>query len=233
MMIGKMRMVSVSVTTLLLATALLSAFFVEGSVGNKRGSSMRNNGKSPTTNKAKLESMVREQNLLPPLVRNEDLPVENAKEKWQSLNQDVEFIPADGIDRRTVQRFLEQGNYYGDDAEEEEEESGMSGMEDIYDVEPFVYGVDEYDEYQQAWRLMGFIVDCNPMVDDDYYGDGSGSGDQGTEDGCARYILWAAVSPNAFRRHCFTVLSEEITNDGSCDVSPYSYRPQIGNADCL
>jgi len=236
MMIGKMRMVSVSTTTLLLATAFLSAFFVEGSVDNKRGGSMRNTGKSPTTNKAKLESMVREQNLLPPLVRNEDLPVENAKEKWQSLNQDVEFIPADGIDRRTVQRFLEQGNYYGDDAaeEEEEEESGMSGMEDIYDVEPFVYGVDEYDEYQQAWRLMGFIVDCNPMVDDDYYGDGSGSGDQGTEDGCARYILWAAYvdldyEGGGIGEYQYWNITQNSWDTSACD---YSGTDRCAKMDC-
>ena len=90
-----------------------------------------------------------------------------------------------------VHRFLEQGNYDEDEADD----GRMSGMEDIYDVEPFAYGVDEYDEYQQAWRHMGFIVDCYPMVDDDYYQNGgSGSGDQGTEDACARYVLWAAVS---------------------------------------
>lgn len=200
MMIEIMRMVSTTSSMLLLSTALLSMFVVDASFDkingnanvNDSGSSFGNTRKNPTTNKAKLESIVRQQNLLPPLIHEEDLPVENAKEKWQSLNQDVEFIPADGIDRRVVQRFLEQG-YYSESTEEAY--GGMSGMDDIYNVEPFVYGVDEYDEYQQAWRLMGFIVDCNPMVDDDYYSNGgSGSGDQGTDDGCARYVLWAAVS---------------------------------------
>jgi len=181
-----------------LATALLSMFVVKASVDNinenaKKNDSertRRNNRDNPTINKDKLESIIRQQNLLPPLMHEEDLPVENADEKWQSLNQDIEFIPANGVDSRVVHRFLEQG-YYGE--AEEQTYGGMSGMEDIYDVEPFAYGVDEYDENQQAWRLMGFIVDCNPMVNDDYYQDGgSGSGDQGTEDGCARYVLWAA-----------------------------------------
>jgi hypothetical protein len=48
----------------------------------------------------------------------------------------------------------------------------------------------EYDEYQQAWRLLGFMIDCNSADDDD---GGSGSGSQDTtDDGCARYVLWAA-----------------------------------------
>ena len=203
MMIEKMSMRSSSVLMLVLVAAFLSAFVAEASdvklnreAKSDRGT-LRSARNKPTTNKAKLESIVREQNLLPPLIQEEDLPMDNANEKWQSLNEGVEFIPADGVDPQVVRRFLEQGNYG-----EEEESSGMSGMEDIYDVEPFAYGVDEYDEYQQAWRLMGFIVDCNSRVDDDYYqNDGSGSGDQGTEDGCSRYVLWAAVSLKLYCRH--------------------------------
>jgi hypothetical protein len=131
----------------------------------------------------------------PPVVRQQDLPI--ADQKWQSLNPDVEFIPAEGIDPKLFRRFLEQGDegYY--DAEEGTESTHMgmtAKMASIYNIESFAYGGDEYDEYQQAWRLLGFIIDCNPMVDDDYYA--GGSGDQGTEDGCARYVLWAAVSDN-------------------------------------
>ena len=128
------------------------------------------------------------------MISEEDLPINDPQNKWQSLNKDVEFIPADGISSDVVQRFLEQGDYsYSYGETEESAYGGMSGMDKVYDVEPFAYGVDEYDEYQQAWRLMGFIIDCNPMVDDDYYENGgSGSGDQGTEDGCSRYVLWAA-----------------------------------------
>lgn len=163
---------------LLLATALLSV--VEATTTLRK----------TTTNKEKLENLVRSQNLLPPLMREEDLPIENAHSKWISLNEDVEFIPADNIDRRTVHRFLEQGNYYAE-MEEEDTYGGMEGMESIYNVEPFINGDGDYDEYQQAWRLMGFIIDCYPMNDDDYY-QNSGSGDKGTEDACARYVLWAA-----------------------------------------
>ena len=94
-----------------------------------------------------------------------------------------------------VSRFLEQGDYYYEE-EVQTDDNRMKGMDYIYDNQPFAYGEGDYDEYQQAWRLLGFIVDCNPMVDDDVYDQG-GSGDDVTGDGCARYVLWAAVSSNA------------------------------------
>lgn len=75
---------------------------------------------------------------------------------------------------------------------EDGEESTTGAWEEYnpYSVQPFVEGMSEYDEYQQAWRLLGFMIDCN-SVDDDGSGSGSGSEDV-TEDGCARYVLWAA-----------------------------------------
>lgn len=42
-------------------------------------------------------------------------------------------------------------------------------------------------EYAQAWRALGFYIDCN------YEGDGGGDGDNGGDD-CKRLLLWAAVS---------------------------------------
>jgi len=51
-----------------------------------------------------------------------------------------------------------------------------------------------YDEYAQAWRLLGFYKDCDSPV-----GCGGGGEVQYDEDGnatreCARFLLWAAVS---------------------------------------
>ena len=188
-----MRMNSSLTAPLFVAMALLSLFAAEARVNDHDHARVyRAQGKR--SNKAKLEGMVRDQNLLPPLMRDEDLPIVNAGEKWKSLNQNVDFVPADGIDPEMVGRFLEQGNYY--EEEEQTDDNRMKGMEFIYDNQPFAYGEGDYDEYQQAWRLLGFIVDCNPMVDDDVYDQG-GSGDDVTGDGCARYVLWAAVSSNA------------------------------------
>ena len=46
----------------------------------------------------------------------------------------------------------------------------------------------EYDEQQQAWRYLGFVIDCDSATDDDASWDG------GTGEGCTRFVLWAAVS---------------------------------------
>jgi hypothetical protein len=65
-----------------------------------------------------------------------------------------------------------------------------------YRVQPFVEGVSDYDTYQQAWRMLGFMIDCddpnqNNNGDDDHH---SGSNDENeTGQGCRRYVLWAAV----------------------------------------
>ena len=80
------------------------------------------------------------------------------------------------------------------------ESSTASASSSIYKLSPFVEGESEYDEYQQAWRLLGFMIDCddeitNWMTDDWYQqnGENRGSGDQGTGEGCNRYVMWAAV----------------------------------------
>ena len=90
-----------------------------------------------------------------------------------------------------------------DDEEEDAEEEEVTHTDDVYNIQPFVEGISEYDEYQQAWRLLGFMIDCDDtlsyMDDDAYYAyqnnnGGSGSWDGGTGEGCHRYVLWAAVS---------------------------------------
>ena len=41
-------------------------------------------------------------------IRQDELPIDNVRQKWQSLSEDVEFVPSDQIDREFVGRFLEQ-----------------------------------------------------------------------------------------------------------------------------
>jgi hypothetical protein len=54
-----------------------------------------------------------------------------------------------------------------------------------------------YDGYQQAWRYLGWYVDCNGGSSR-YYDQSqhSGSGDQQVygNNFCQRYLMWAAVS---------------------------------------
>ncbi|VEU40007.1 unnamed protein product [Pseudo-nitzschia multistriata] len=106
------------------------------------------------------------------------------------MSEDVQFMPNSNLRplRKPTRKLRKLESA---EAEEEEGESTTGAWEayDPYSVQPFVEGMSEYDEYQQAWRLLGFMIDCNMSDDDD--NNGSGSGDT-TEDGCARYVLWAA-----------------------------------------
>jgi hypothetical protein len=100
-------------------------------------------------------------------------------DKWVSLQRNVEFLPA-----------TTEGRIPYLDGRKLQSSSSYSSP---YSVQPFVETESEYDEYQQAWRYLGFMIDCNDYT---YTGDDDdgGSGDGGTGEGCHRYVLWAAVS---------------------------------------
>ena len=62
-----------------------------------------------------------------------------------------------------------------------------------------------YDEYSQAWRLLGFYIDCDSPYEDEGGCGGGGGGDNDQQEvdangnpvkHCVRYLLWAAVSKN-------------------------------------
>ena len=95
---------------------------------------------------------------------------------WVSFDKNTEFLPADATSTASsnMARML----------------ASSSTTYNPYAAQAFVDGVNtEYDSYQQAWRYLGFMIDCDASTDDD---NNSGSGDQGTDDGCERYVLWAA-----------------------------------------
>mmetsp|Transcript_19597 Transcript_19597/g.28333 ORF Transcript_19597/g.28333 Transcript_19597/m.28333 type:complete len:155 (+) Transcript_19597:104-568(+) len=98
-------------------------------------------------------------------------------EEWVEMNDRTDFLPASRMGKA---RFLS-------------ETTSESSLFNPYASQNFVDGSYEYDEYQQAWRYLGFVIDCDASTDDD---DRSGSYDGGTGDGCHRYVLWAAVSHN-------------------------------------
>jgi hypothetical protein len=99
-------------------------------------------------------------------------------------------------------RTLEEGDA-ADAAEEEQPASTSSGREDNaqYRVQPFVEGVSDYDAYQQAWRMLGFMIDCNTISSYNNNNNNnqnnnnghSNDNEDGTGEGCTRYVLWAAV----------------------------------------
>ena len=132
-----------------------------------------------------------------PYLRQEDLSGVAKNAQWTSLSQTVQFMPAEDTSGRLRKpmeelqssRFLEQWERESFD----EEEAMRYNETNPYEVQPFVHGLEEYDEYQQAWRMLGFMIDCN-TVDDDDDQQASQNSEEVTEDGCTRYVLWAAVS---------------------------------------
>lgn len=88
----------------------------------------------------------------------------------------------------------------------EEENVDESTINTMYSSQPFVEGVSDYDEYQQAWRLLGFMIDCDAVGDDDvadsHDNKNNNNGGQRSADGCGRFLIWAAVRLFYFYSSC-------------------------------
>jgi hypothetical protein len=122
----------------------------------------------------------------------------------------VEFLPlmdtdklSSGQSRKLDQMIQESANMESDgrrslqDADYDftgaNHTHGAYSQNNPYSVQPFIEGMGGYDEYQQAWRLLGFIIDCNDVIYDDDYQEGGHSNDGTlTGEGCGRYVMWAA-----------------------------------------
>jgi hypothetical protein len=110
-------------------------------------------------------------------IKKEDLPVTG--NEWVSLDRNIEFLAAENVPLSNFGFNPPRRNLDEDEVEQAREDNAQ------YRVQPFVEGVSDYDENQQAWRLLGFMIDCDDKysdADDDEYGQG-----------CSRYVLWAAV----------------------------------------
>jgi hypothetical protein len=132
----------------------------------------------------------------------------NNEDQWMSLNDQVQFLPSfkweNGLlDEQQIRKWAAQQLERSQLQQRPQRKLSSSSSSttvvtnDIYRLSPFIEGVTEYDEYQTAWRLLGFMIDCDDDLsiysDDDNHGNsGSGSGDTG--EGCHRYVIWAAVS---------------------------------------
>lgn len=94
------------------------------------------------------------------------------------------------ISKEELKRKLESDSedyiYYGEGDVPDDKD------DDIYRIQPFADGIGEYDEYQQAWRYLGYMIDCNAR-EEEYDDDEHHDSFEGTGEGCKRYVLWAAV----------------------------------------
>jgi len=109
-----------------------------------------------------------------------ELPSENG---WISLDQKTEFLPATTTNEnvRAAARHLATS-------------SGMSP----YDSQPFANGVADYSSYQQAWRMLGFMIDCDVVNSGEGNSADRRNGRTVTAEGCQRYVVWAAYVDEAY-----------------------------------
>jgi hypothetical protein len=122
---------------------------------------------------------------------NDNKDLFNTGRDWVTLNNGVQFQPGQEMDPRIEHvRKLWSGNQDSDP---------YHGV--------FIDGGETYyDEYSQAWRALGFYIDCDANEADYYYdGDRRSLNEEDQQGGCLRYMLWAAVSSSfggKFRSLC-------------------------------
>jgi hypothetical protein len=138
------------------------------------------------------------------LISNQQTPImRDGTNQWMSLDPSMEYMP---VISHNNHRTLQNGNnaaslqfYYGD--LQDNNNQALDDNSNPYRIQPFTSGVNDYDEYQQAWRMLGFMIDCD-VHDGDEWREGAqqshsrDDNDGTTSDGCERFILWAAVSSN-------------------------------------
>jgi hypothetical protein len=127
-------------------------------------------------------------------------------EQWISLDPSTEFHPASTntlTNSATVKALDMASRHLSSSSSSTTSESSTStgstsssGSTIPYETQPFVEGVSDYSSYQQAWRLLGFMIDCD-VINTGEGGSGdknkNGNGNQPTGEGCQRYVVWAAV----------------------------------------
>ena len=115
-----------------------------------------------------------------------DLP----SEQWISLDPSTEFHAASTSQSRATVTAIDM-------ASRQLSSTSSSSSSNPYETQPFVEGISDYSSYQQAWRLLGFMIDCD-VINTGEGGSGDknkngGNGNQPTGEGCQRYVVWAAV----------------------------------------
>jgi hypothetical protein len=111
------------------------------------------------------------------VLKKTDLP--SSGKEWVTLDNGVEFQAGADIDPRLdhVRKLWSKNTQDG---------------------ELFVDGTETYyDENSQAWRLLGFYVDCDHCADENNVNYNQAYCIQeGAQQTCQRFLMWAAVSNN-------------------------------------
>ena len=119
------------------------------------------------------------------ILSNERIPTTGRD--WVTLDNGYQFQPAEDMNppMEYVRKLTSKS-------------SSSTGFEDNPFAEIFVDGTEtHYDQYAQAWRALGFYIDCDACADG-----GNNINDcvnQQNKGGCQRYLLWAAVRTDTCR----------------------------------
>lgn len=115
-------------------------------------------------------------------------------EEWISLKDGVEFQPAMNHEDPEVSKAVEQARLRFLAQKSEGETSA-------YETQ-FVDGSETYYAIlSQAWRYIGFFVDCNGYTRDNRKLEDAAAAEEGVSS-CGRYLLWAAVSIRKLCSYC-------------------------------
>jgi hypothetical protein len=101
-------------------------------------------------------------------------------EEWTTLQNGMEFQPSANLSP-IAQYHLRR----------------LTTDEDNSFQKIFVDGTETYyDEYAQAWRALGWYIDCDFVAENNDNNDSNDSNDNNDNQGsgCQRFLLWAAVS---------------------------------------
>ena len=120
-----------------------------------------------------------------------DLP--DTGREWVTLADGGEFRPAEDFDLSLLddEVISQQLRKQQQDRHLMRNSNNHAGYSNQFQDGSATY----YNDYAQAWRLLGFYIDCNAPLNNvnECYDEG---GDNNNEDGssaCQRYLLWAAV----------------------------------------
>ena len=142
---------------------------------------------------------------------NKDIPLDSGRD-WITLPNGVEYQPGPIEDELNDPRmaklrerslgYSSSGNYnvnynegykraaYGNLRKYDGDANAMTT--------PFIDGSESYyDEFAQAWRALGWYIDC----DNTFYAQADEDDDRDESSGCKRYLLWASVSTKNSHHH--------------------------------
>jgi len=169
---------------------------------------------------AEQESLLRHE-MPPGMISKAQVP--NTGRDWVTLDNGVEFQPGPEYTFGHAARILSAN---GD------------GSTSFYEANPFIEGAEiEFDEGQQAWRFVGWWIDCNEDIKGAYGNPDGGDNSHGSqsedyeEGACQRYLMWAAYIDPYYEGGGISEYQYYNTYNQAWDATPCNYGGGGGSGD--